>query len=117
MKKLLLIALFALPFVAAAQQKKLPKTFDLLIGTYTKGDSKGIYVYRFYEETGRLAYLSEIDGISNPAYLCVSANNKFVYSANENDVGGALSAFKFDAPSGKLTLINSQPAGGGPAYV
>jgi len=115
MKKLLLI-ISLLPLIGFAQ-KKLPKTYDLLIGTYTKGDSKGIYVYRFYEETGKMAYLSEIDGINNPAYLCVSANNKFVYSANENDVGGALSAFKFEAPSGKLTLINSQPAGGGPAYV
>jgi len=116
MKKLLLIISLLLP-LAGFTQKKFPTTFDLLIGTYTKADSKGIYVYRFYEETGKMAYLSEIDDIKNPAYLCVSANNKFVYSANENDIDGALTAFKFDAPSGRLTLINSQPAGGGPAFV
>jgi len=116
MKKLLLFISLALP-VAGFAQAKLPKTYDLIVGTYTKGTSKGLYVYRFYAETGKTAYLSEIEGIDNPAYLCVSANNKFVYSANENDVGGSLSAFKFDAASGKLTLINSQPAGGGPAYV
>jgi len=116
MKKLLLIILLAIPVLGSAQ-KKFPKTFDLIIGTYTKADSKGIYVYRFYEETGKMAYLSETDGISNPSYLCVSSNNKFVYSANENDVGGAVSAFKFNAPEGLLTLINTQPAGGGPAYV
>jgi 6-phosphogluconolactonase len=116
MKKLPLFILLAFPVIGFAQ-KKLPKSFDLIIGTYTKAESKGIYVYRFYEETGKTAYLSEIDDIKNPAYLCVSSNNKFVYSANENDVGGAISAFKFDAASGQLTLINSQPAGGGPAYV
>jgi len=116
MKKLLLFISLAFPVMGFAQ-KKLPKIFDLIIGTYTKGESKGIYVYRFYEETGKTAFLSEIDDIQNPAYLCVSSNNKFVYSGNENDVGGSVSAFKFDAPSGQLTLINSQPAGGGPAYV
>jgi len=116
MKKILFIITLIFPILGFSQ-KKAPKTFDLIIGTYTKADSKGIYVYRFYEETGRTAYLSEIDDIKNPAYLCVSTNNKFVYSGNENDVGGSVSAFKFDAPTGKLTLINSQPAGGGPAHV
>jgi 6-phosphogluconolactonase len=116
MKKLLLIVGLLIPVLGFAQ-KKWPKTFDLIIGTYTKGDSKGIYVYRFYEETHKTAYLSEIDDIKNPAYLCVSSNNKFVYSADENDVGGTVSAFSFDAPNGTLKLINSQPAGGGPAYV
>jgi 6-phosphogluconolactonase len=116
MKKLLIIISLALPLFGSAQ-KKAPKTFDLLIGTYTTGESKGIHVYRFYEETGKLAYLSEIDGINNPAYLCVSANNKFVYSANENDKDGSISAFKFDKITGKLDLINSQLAGGGPAYL
>jgi len=115
MKKLLCV-LLALPMLSIAQ-KKAPKTFDLIIGTYTKKTSAGIYVYRFYEQTGRTAYLSVAEGVKNPAYLCVSANNKFVYSANENDEGGSLSAFKLDVPNGTLTLINSQPAGGGPAYV
>src|SRR6187402_1194812 len=115
MKKLLLI-LLALPALCIAQ-KKLPTTFDLLIGTYTKGESKGIYVYRFYAETGKLAYLSEIDGITNPSYLCVSADNKFIYSVNESDKGSAVSAFKFDKVNGKIELINSQPTGAVPAYV
>jgi 6-phosphogluconolactonase len=115
MKKLLCILLL-LPALSFAQ-KKAPKTFNLLVGTYTRGTSTGIYVYRFYEQNGRMAYLSVAEGIKNPAYLCVSADNKFVYSANENDVDGSLSAFKLDAPNGTLTLINSQPAGGGPAYV
>src|ERR1700749_2008323 len=115
MKKLICI-LLALPALAIAQ-KKAPKTFDLIIGTYTKETSAGIYVYRFYEQTGRLAYLSVAEGIKNPAYLCVSTDNKFVYSANENNDGGSITAFKLDIPNGRLEMINSQPAGGGPAYV
>ena len=80
MKKFLLILAFAFPVLVYAQHKKTaPTTFDLLIGTYTKGKSKGIYVYRFYAETGKLAYLNEIDDVSNPSYLCVTNDDKFVH--------------------------------------
>ena len=118
MKKLLL-ALMLSPVFCFAQKEKPAKTYDLLIGTYTRPNgSKGIYVYRFYLETGKTAYLSEIDGISNPSYLAVSNNHKFVYAVNENSKGpGSVTAFKFDAKTGMLDTINSQPAGGGPAYI
>jgi 6-phosphogluconolactonase len=116
MKKLLILLLAIPAFCLAQKQKPLPKTFDLLIGTYTKAGSKGIYVYRFYAETGRLAYLSQIEGISNPAYLCVSDNGKFIYAIDESDKG-AVNAFKFDKVTGKIELINSQPTGSGPAYI
>jgi 6-phosphogluconolactonase len=116
MKVLLTIILLALSTMGIAQ-KKLPSTYDLIIGTYTKGESKGMYVYRFYAETGKLAYLNQIEDVSNPSYLTVSANNKFVYAVNENSPNGSVSAFKFDAGTGKLELINSQQTGGSPAHV
>jgi 6-phosphogluconolactonase len=116
MRKLLFIILLAVPALGIAQ-KKLPSTYDLVIGTYTKGESSGIYVYRFYIETGKLAYLSQVEGISNPSYLTVSANNKFIYAISENNTGGSVSAFKFAPNTGKLELINSQQTGGGPAHV
>jgi 6-phosphogluconolactonase len=119
MKKFLLILAMASPVLCFAQKKgEEPKVYDLLIGTYTRPNaSKGISVYRFYEETGKVAYLNQIDGVSNPTYLTVSPDKKFVYSVNENKAG-EVSAFKFDAPSGKLELINKQSAAGaGPAHI
>ena len=82
-KLLVIISLFSSLFTYAQHKKTGPSTYDLLIGTYTTGSSKGIYVYRFYVESGRLAYLNEIDDVKNPSYLCVSDNNKFVYAVNE----------------------------------
>jgi 6-phosphogluconolactonase len=120
MKKLLLIICLLVPGALIAQKKKaLPKTYDLLIGTYTEpGKSKGIYVYRFYTETGKLAYLNEIDDVKNPSYLCVSDNHKFVYAVNEVGKNGEVSAFKFEPNTGKLELINKQPTSGAdPCYV
>ena len=118
MKKLLLIVLLIIPIISFAQKKKPePSTFDVLIGTYTKGTSRGIYVYRFYEQSGKLAFLNEIDDISNPSYLCVTDNEKFVYAVNENTKGG-VSSFTFKPTTGKLVLINQQETqGADPCYV
>ena len=113
-----------LPVLSFAQHKKAkaPSTYDVLIGTYTKGTSKGVYVYRFYEETGRLSYLNEFTTVddtafTNPSYLCVANNNKFVYAVNENTVGG-VTALTFDANTGRMKFINSQKSmGADPCYV
>src|ERR1700761_7412628 len=119
MKKFLILVSLLFPVLMYAQKKKgPPTTYDLLIGTYTKGKSKGIYVYRFYAEKGRLEYLNEIDGVSNPSYLTVSDDNKFVYAVNENGKDGEVSAFKFNAKQGKLEFINKQSSlGADPCYI
>ncbi|NCD68785.1 lactonase family protein [Mucilaginibacter agri] len=118
MKKLLFIALLLVSGLTYAQkQKPLAKTYDLVIGTYTKGEGKGIYVYRFYTETGKLAYLSQV-ATSNPSYLCVSSNNKFVYAVNEDGKDGGVSSFSFDAKTGVLQAINKQSSqGADPCYI
>jgi 6-phosphogluconolactonase len=119
MKKfLLIISLFSPVFTFAQHKKTAPSTYDLLIGTYTTGSSKGIYVYRFYAETGRLAYLNEVDDVKSPSYLCVAANNKFVYAVNEVGKNGEVSAFTFEPKLGKLVFINKQSsAGADPCYI
>ncbi len=119
MKKLVLILSLLLPIFTYAQKKKTgPSSFDLLVGTYTTGKSKGIYVYRFYVEGGRLAYLNEIDDVANPSYLCVSDNNKYVYAVNEIGKKGEVSSFTFNAKQGKLAFINKQQSGGAdPCFV
>jgi len=97
-----------------------PKIFNLLIGTYTTDNSKGISVYRFNAETGRLVYLNSIEGIANPSsYICISRNGRFVYSVNENslDEAGGVSAFSFNPESGMLKLINQQHTDPGPCYI
>ncbi|WDF56004.1 lactonase family protein [Mucilaginibacter sp. KACC 22063] len=116
MKKLTVLAMILAPAMLLAQ-KKAPSTYDLVIGTYTKGKSQGIQVYRFYTETGKLAYLSQVP-TSNPSYVTVSNDNKFVYAVNEDGKDGGVSAFKFDANTGVLTFINKQSSqGADPCYI
>jgi 6-phosphogluconolactonase len=118
MKNLLLAVAMFVPGLIFAQKKDMtPKTFDLIVGTYTSGNSKGISVYRFYAETGRLAYLNQITDVSNPSYLCVSNNNKFVYAVNEG-TQGEVSSFAFEPKTGALTFINKvSTLGADPCYV
>jgi 6-phosphogluconolactonase len=118
MKKILIFVAMLSPVLGIAQKKPVyPKSFDLIVGAYTSGNSKGIAVYRFYTETGRLAYLSQIDNVSNPSYLAVSSNNKFVYAVNEND-NGEVSSFSFEPKTGQLTFINKvSTLGGSPCYI
>ncbi len=109
---------FLLSFLAlstAAQQHYL------LAGTYTSGKSEGIYVYRFNSNDATVTAVSYIK-ISNPSYLTVSPDEKYVYAVKENSNnkggGGSIAAFSFSKETGKLTLLNEQLSGGDdPCYI
>jgi len=124
LKKLMLMSFSALIFSSFTSKESIKKeaknsNLYLLIGTYTSGTSKGIYVYRFNTETGESDYVSEIDGLSNPSYLTLSQNEKFVYSVGENEAdGGVAYALSFDKQNGRLTYLNAQKTNGGsPCYI
>ncbi len=118
MKLFALLAVLLYTFTAAAQHEQY-----LLIGTYTGGKSEGIQVYKFNTLTGNNSFVSTAL-TSNPSFLAVAPNKKYVYAVNENadstkfTMGGNISAFAFDNRTGTLTEINKQPSGGKhPCYV
>lgn len=90
----------------------------MLVGTYTSGSSKGIYTFRFNQETGATVALTSA-ALPNPSYLVPSADGKLVYAVNEmNDSTAALSALSFDRKTGELRLLNTVPTfGEDPCYV
>jgi 6-phosphogluconolactonase len=92
--------------------------YYLFIGTYTKGTSLGIYVYKFNEATGNAQPIDSIAS-KNPSYIAISPNGKYVYAVNENDdQEGEVSAYTFDKATGKLTFLNKQQSGGvSPCYI
>ena len=81
------------------------------IGTYTRGDSKGIYLLSFDTESGALKKVGVAAESTDPSFLAMHPNGKFVYAANETD-SGELSAFKIDKKTGTLEFINEVPSGG-----
>jgi 6-phosphogluconolactonase len=93
--------------------------YNLLIGTYTNtGKSEGIYVYDFNTQTGAFRAKSIAKNITNPSYLTVSKDNKFVYSVNEDGANSTISAFSFDPVLGKLEFLNKLDSkGADPCYI
>jgi len=116
MKRTILILVCASFHVMAYAQNKP----YLIVGTYTGGLSQGIYVYRFDSNTGDVDSVSMIK-TTNPSFLAVSPDEKFVYSVNElakEGNGGRVSAFAFNKADGKLAFIDEQPSGGDdPCYI
>lgn len=90
----------------------------LLVGTYTTGESEGIYVYQFDTVSGYSKYKNMVK-VSNPSYLTISKDGKFVYSVSETgDAKAAANAFVFDKADGSLKLLNTQLTGGAdPCYI
>jgi 6-phosphogluconolactonase len=88
----------------------------LLIGTYTSGNSEGVYVYKFNTETGECRFISTAKS-SNPSFLAVSPDKKFVFAVNEDDPG-EVTSFSFNKTDGRLKQLNQQPSHGRhPCYI
>ena len=85
----------------------------MLVGTYTGGDSKGIYVYALDTVAGSSRYISEVN-VDNPSYLVLDDKENYVYAVTEDDdiSKAAVNAFVFDKKDGKLSFINKQLTGG-----
>lgn len=84
--------------------------YHLIVGTYTRTQTHGLFVYKFNTETGKLSFESKTEGLVNPSYLAISADATKVYCVSEtNGKQSGLSALNFDAKKGVLSFINSQP--------
>jgi 6-phosphogluconolactonase (cycloisomerase 2 family) len=88
------------------------QTAPLLIGTYTAGESKGIYLYTFDSATGAIsARPAQVMPAENPSWLTLSADRRFLYAVNENSEGqrdpvGRVSAYRVAPGTGRLTFVN-----------
>ncbi len=90
------------------------KAHTLFVGTYTDGESKGIYKLVFDPNTGKLSDLTLAAALENPSFLTISKDGNNLYAVQEtadfDSLGGAVSAFKLK--DGILELQNSMGTGG-----
>src|SRR3984957_3535908 len=123
---LLFPALMLLTLVlSAAAAPASHKSYFMYVGTYTAegSTSKGIYVYRFDPAGGGLTALGLAAPTTNPSFLAVHPNHRFLYAVNEignykGEKSGGVSAYAIDAATGKLNLINEVASkGADPCYI
>ncbi len=100
-----------------------PGKILVYIGTYTQRGSRGVYLSNLDMKTGELSTPTLAAETKDPTFLAIHQNRKFLYAANEitdfdGKPAGAVSAYRIDAKSGKLTLINQQSSRGqGPCHL
>jgi len=94
------------------------------VGTYTEtirfgsgkileGKGEGIYAYRLDQSSGALEWVGTTTGVSNPSYLALGPEGRFLYAVNElksyeEQPSGTVSAFAVDPETGALTLLNKR---------
>ena len=96
---------YCLGFLFLANNTLQAQNANLLIGTYTKQGSQGIYVFNFDTATGKSIELSHTDSVSNPEFLTITKDKQFVYATNENK-DGMVTAFSFKG--NKLSLLQQK---------
>ncbi len=89
-----------------------------LLGTYTGGESRGIYGVRLNSETGELSEPELMAELANPEFLALHPNGRFVYeltqvSGANGKSEGAVAALAVEPDTGRLTLLNTEPTGRG----
>jgi 6-phosphogluconolactonase len=95
----------------------------IYVGTYTDGDSKGIYAYRFDAQSGQATPVGLAATTKNPSFLAIHPNHRFLYAVNEigdyqGKASGGVSAFTIHPETGQLTLTNEVASlGADPCHV
>ncbi|MHA0856111.1 lactonase family protein [Paenibacillus sp. CMAA1364] len=81
----------------------------VFVGSYTKSEDKGIYVYSFDESKGQLTLVDDVDGIGNPTFLNVNMEKHKLYSiieteSPEGNRNGGVFEYDIDPTTGELKL-------------
>ena len=106
LQRITFLALFSLITLSTFGQ-----TYYLYVGTYTRATSKGIYVYQFNSATGDLTPVSVAKGITNPSFLAISRDQRFLYATCGNK-GDSATAYAIEKSSHKLNFLNAVPLTG-----
>ncbi|MFC0562086.1 lactonase family protein [Halalkalibacter alkalisediminis] len=83
------------------------------IGTYTNGESKGIYRMTMNGSTGAIDQPELAAELDNPTYLTVSTDNKYLFSVKKEGNEGGVAAYAIHE-SDQLQSLNAQLAAGSP---
>lgn len=113
------LLLSPLPAIRAAHDSLAAQKYFVYVGNYTaKTGSKGIDLFEFSADTGKLTPKGLAVRTTDPSWITVHPNGKFLYAANESGKASAVSAFSIDPATGKLALLNTLPAlGEDPCYL
>jgi 6-phosphogluconolactonase (cycloisomerase 2 family) len=108
---------------AMGVQTAMAESLQLLVGSYTAGQSQGIYRLAFDSSTGQIdASPLQVIKSENPSWLTLSKDQRHLFVVNENGPGqtdpvGRVSSFAIDPKTHALSLISQvQSLGNEPTH-
>jgi len=108
---------------AMGVQTATAEQYQLLVGSYTAGQSQGIYRLKFDSSTGQIdARPLQVVNSENPSWLTLSRDQRRLFVVNENGPGqadpvGRVSSYAIDPKTHELSLINQvQSLGNEPTH-
>jgi 6-phosphogluconolactonase len=110
-------------FSSLAFAAKPAQTYLVYFGTYTRRNSKGIYMSRLDAAKGELTAPELAGECSNPSFLAIHPNGRNLYAVSElsgqgGQLAGAVTAFSIDRQSGRLNELNKVSSkGNGPCHL
>lgn len=110
MKKSAAFLFFSLIALVAPHVEARP--WRIYVGTYTTGNSQGIYQLGFEDESGALNLKGLAVKGKNPSFLAFHPVKPVLYASSELENGAGVAAYAIDKTTGQLSLLNGQPAGG-----
>jgi 6-phosphogluconolactonase len=116
-------ALAAAAHTHAQNSTETASTSRVYISNVADGNSDGIYLAELDLDTGELTMDRRVARLSKASFLALHPHRDYLFSTchmgdHVDSQGGALAAFKIDAATGELTLLNHQSSrGAGPCYV
>lgn len=111
LKAIITLSLMAVCSIYAQQQ------LSLVVGTYTDGGSKGIYSYRFDQDSGEAEPLDSL-AMKNPSYLTVSNDKRYIYAVSETEASQASLNIISLSRRGDMRLLETVlTEGADPCYV
>ena len=87
--------------------------FTGYIGTYTKGESQGIYTF-VLDTQEKITDVQLAGTLENPTYLTITKDQRFLYSVLKEGTKGGVASYTIQPDSSRLSLINKQLAEGSP---
>lgn len=93
-------------------------TYRGYIGTYTKGESEGVYTFALNSNTYEVSELHPVASLKDPTYVAVSHDDDVLYAVMKEEKAGGLSAYRINKQTGELSFLNKEiTADGGPCHV
>ncbi|MBL4561222.1 MAG: beta-propeller fold lactonase family protein, partial [Labilibaculum sp.] len=92
-------------------------TYSFFLGTYTDGDSKGIYKLEM-DTTGHIKMLGLVAKTKNPSFLTFANNQRTLLAINEISLDNNMGTVESYQVKDSLKLISRKPSGGAhPCFV